>query len=275
MPREKSELSKLLLLAIDRYERGGDDYDSLCVEIERREEPSDDDAPRRMNAVREATDRQLKSRIFEGSMETDSKFAESLTSDMGIKQALNLEKIGQAHDKIRIHEVRGTDLESAEDQRQEQLSPAQSADLGLYFAKDFVSNLDQMVSRAEALDRVEYSEILSATQKSLLREAHRCYLHRFDAATVVMCGAVLEQTLKDVLKLDWKFDQLLQEAEERNLLKPEEYGMADDVRELRNEAVHDLTTFLKRPERQRATILSNTRAVVGILLSGNSDRRES
>jgi len=273
MPKEKSELSKLLLHVIDMYERGGDDYDALCIAVEQQDQPSDDDAQRRLSE-REAIDLKLKS-IFDSSRSTDAEFAELVINNPNVSRGLSLEEIRGALDQIRIHEVRGADLERVEVQSQEQLSSAQPTDLGLFFAKDFVSNLDQYVSRSEEFDQVEYSENLSPNQKLLFRQAHRCYLFGFEAATVIMCGAILEQTLKDVLRLDLNLRELLKEAEVCGLLAPEEWGMGDDVRELRNEALHNLSKFLKRPEHQRATILSNTRAVVGILLSGNSETGEA
>lgn len=152
---------------------------------------------------------------------------------------------------------------------------AEMPDFHVYFAWDFASRIDTMVARISNLEEIKYRDVVSATTRKLLQQAHICYINGFEAATVIMCGAILEQTLKDVLQLEGKLEQLLGAAEGCGLLTPEQWGMGDDVRELRNYAIHDLPKFLKQPEHRKATILSNTRAVVGILLSGNSDSMES
>jgi hypothetical protein len=149
-------------------------------------------------------------------------------------------------------------------------------DFHAYFAWDFAAKVDEMVARLQGLEELEYSEILSETARRLMQQAHLCYLQGYDAATAIMCGAVLEQTLKEALHREsGELNDLLRDAEDASLLTPRQWGMGDDVRKLRNNAIHNLPKFLKRPEHERATVLSNTRSVVRALLLKGDDHKES
>ena len=148
-------------------------------------------------------------------------------------------------------------------------------DFGVYFTREFLVRLDDLVSRVEGLEELEYGDIVSDNLRSLFQEAHRCYLYGFDVSAAIMCGAILEQALKETLKLGGGMEMLLETAEGDELLSPVERGMGDDVRVLRNEAVHDYEKFMRRRQEPRATLLSNTRRVVKTLLSAKSSLKNN
>jgi len=172
---------------------------------------------------------------------------------------------GEEFRKWYFQDIRDRD----EQERQAKRSAPRKPDFATYFAWDFVFRLNSLVSRTQSLSDLEYRDIISANLRRLFQEAHRCYLGGFDVSVAVICGAILEQALKETLNLDWKLDQMLKEAEERGVLTPEEWGMGDTVREARNYAVHDLPKFT-RPEIDKSALLSNTRNVVKKLLAAKS-----
>ncbi|MGC2635814.1 MAG: DUF4145 domain-containing protein [Acidobacteriaceae bacterium] len=189
-------------------------------------------------------------------------------------------------DLDRVAELLGSDLrgeefekwyfqhirEVLEQERQVKRLAARQPDFAAYFAWDFALRLNSLVSRTQSLADLEYKDIISGNLRILFQEAHRCYLDGFEFSVAVICGAILEQALKQTLNVDWNLDLMLKEAEDRGMLTPEEWGMADTVREARNCAVHDLSKFL-RPEIRKATLLSNTRNVVKKLLAARSQTR--
>ncbi|HMD20339.1 MAG TPA: DUF4145 domain-containing protein [Alloacidobacterium sp.] len=153
--------------------------------------------------------------------------------------------------------------------RKSQADTARKPDFNVLFTLRFASQLDTMVEKLNGLDDLTCSEILSNPVRKLLQEAHDCFLHGLEAASAITCGAALEETLKEVLPHcdeRWDLGQLLQDAKESSLLSDDEWGMGDDVREFRNLAAHNPKEFSRRSQVQKISLLSNTRAVVEILL---------
>lgn len=158
--------------------------------------------------------------------------------------------------------------------RKSGVDKAKKPDFHAIFAWEFTLKLDSMVDKFNGLDDLTCSEILSDSVQRLLQEAHYCFLHGLEAAAAITCGAALEETLKEILphrNERWDLGQLLQEAKDIFLLGDEEWGMGDDVREFRNLAAHDPKEFSRRSQIQKISILSNTRAVVEILLRKNQE----
>lgn len=172
---------------------------------------------------------------------------------------------GEAFENWYIQDIRERDELERERKRSEPRDP----DLAAYFAWDFAMKMPQVVSRMQLLEDFEYRDIVSEHLRVLFQEAHRCYLGGLDLSVAVVCGAILEQALRETLKVDWKLDLMLKESEDRGILSPEEWGMGDTIREARNYAVHDLPRFMRR-EIDKAAILVSTRTVVKRLLTAKS-----
>lgn len=135
-------------------------------------------------------------------------------------------------------------------------------DFEVFLARDFASLLGQTASRLENLEEIEFPEILSPHLKTLLQEAHRCYLYGFELACSALCGAILEETLRTVLMTSAKLEEASWDALKKGLITDEQYRMADEVRELRNEALHEPRKFAARSNLMRASVISNTRTVL-------------
>jgi hypothetical protein len=158
-----------------------------------------------------------------------------------------------------------------------QVEEAMKPDYHAIFTWQFALKLDLMIDKFNCLEELTCNEILSASVRGLLQESHYCFLHDLEKAAAITCGAALEEALKEVIPHRdgrWNLDQLLQDARDRSLLTDEEWGMADDVREFRNLAAHDPSEFTHRSRIQKISLLSNTRAVIEILLRKHQESSE-
>lgn len=132
---------------------------------------------------------------------------------------------------------------------------------------DFATRVDAIVERFSHLENLGLSG-LPANRRELLKESHRCYLYGLEAATAITCGAVLEDSLREIIPNSdgLKFDQLLETARKSQVFSWEEWGSGDDIREFRNLAVHDPEEFYRRLQAQKSDLLGNTRKLIEILL---------
>jgi hypothetical protein len=170
---------------------------------------------------------------------------------------------GEEFEKWYIQELRAQEKEDRLQKESEQRDP----DFATGFAWEFALNLPKIVSRVQSLGVLDYGDIVSDNLRALFIEAHGCYLGGREISVAIICGAILEQALKETLKEDWKLELMLTEAEERGILTSEEWGTGDTIREIRNEAVHDLPKFMRRSEADKREMLGNTRQLVRKLLA--------
>jgi hypothetical protein len=101
--------------------------------------------------------------------------------------------------------------------------------------------------------------------KKYWEEAHRCYLYGFPVACAVLCRAMLESALVQLIDPDGRIDQdlaekakkggkpkesyigrLVDEAVEKNILTDDRRQCAIEVRDAGNEAIHDYEKFTER-----------------------------
>jgi len=165
-----------------------------------------------------------------------------------------------------------------------------------HFAREFVGKLPKIVKRASALDEIDDEEIDKGLVPDQVRkyweEAHRCYLYGFPIACAVLCRAILESALVEVIDPDGQIDSLLrEEAKEPGKLKPSYIGwlveeaakkhiLTDDrpkcaieVRDAGNDVIHKYGEFEKRlrdPLRGIACIVDSTRKILIDLYSGGN-----
>jgi hypothetical protein len=263
MARELSYLSKLLLITLEKYERGQEDLDILvsALETEISEIAPPEESAERVGSVRQATDKELRSKIFDSAQNTDRLFSDASTRIDSIARRLSAGEIRDALDRAKTARApAGPDLRTdvAEHPHEKPTPP----DVALFFAKEFALNLDHIASGVEGFDRLNCDEIEEPHFRRLLLEAHRCYLYGFDYACAIWCGAILEEALRTVLRSDAKLDESSWDALQNHLLTEEQYRMADEVRELRNDAAHNPVRFVQRSKVIHASMLANTRAVL-------------
>lgn len=159
-------------------------------------------------------------------------------------------------------------------------------ELDAAFAAEVLGRLPKMVDLAARLDEVDLPNVPQST-RAYFYEAHRCYLNGFQIACAVLCRAILESALKEVVDADRKIDKQVQNTqrkmgnreENRRLsyykalvkaakLPDDRPQCAMDVRKAGNAAIHNLTRFNMRWGGRLDEILLNTRKVLLDLFAG-------
>ena len=166
--------------------------------------------------------------------------------------------------------------------------PTTTNDIEQHFANELVKKLPKIVERATSLDEIGDEEIDKGLVPSHVKmywgEAHRCYLYGFHVACAVLCRAILESVLVDIIDPDGRIDHLLREeakgpgkskqsyiarlideAVNTHILTDDRPRCAIEVRDAGNEAIHDYEKFearLRDPLRGIAYIVDSTRKVL-------------
>lgn len=155
-----------------------------------------------------------------------------------------------------------------------------------YFAKEVLSKLPRIVNRVSALPDLDIQGIPNERVRKYFEEAHRCYLYGFPFACVVLCRAIIESAIKEVLNLytaqeknpisvegksvrDPELKELIPLAHQRGVLSENGTVCADDVRKSGNAATHPDSypqRFKQLFKRERVDeVLANTRKVLSEL----------
>lgn len=142
-------------------------------------------------------------------------------------------------------------------------------ELDAFYAQEVLAKLPKIVSRAAVLEAVELPGVPDRAGR-YFKEAHRCFLYDFRIACAVLCRAVVESALKEVVdprgeinrelaKGDSYFDELVKAAKTLGDDRP----CATDVKKAGNYAIHDVKRFENEYGGERLDeVLHNTRKVL-------------
>lgn len=173
--------------------------------------------------------------------------------------------------------------------------PTSRTDIEMHFANEFVNALPKVVKRAESLEEIDDQQIGKGLVPDSVRkyfgEAHRCYLYGSPVACAVLCRAILESALVEVVDPKGRIEELLEkearnsgkpkqsyiqrlveEAQKKNILADDRPRCAIQVRDAGNDAIHDYKTFEERLRELGgiAYIVDSTRKVLIDLYSCGS-----
>jgi hypothetical protein len=142
-------------------------------------------------------------------------------------------------------------------------------------AEEILNKLPRAVDRAATLDGLNLGRIPIRDKglKRYFEEAHRCYLYGFDTACAVLCRAIIETALENVIdpmhviknskkSEDSYIEALAIEAGRGGILTDDRCQCVSDIRDAGNKAVHDHPTFERRWLPRLAEIVDNTRKVL-------------
>lgn len=154
-----------------------------------------------------------------------------------------------------------------------------------YFAREVLKKLPRIVNRisAPALADLDIQGIPNERVRGYFEEAHRCYLYSFPFACVVLCRAIVESAINEVLNLYTaqgrnpismegktvrgpELKDLIRTAQQLGVLNENGAVCADDVRRSGNAAVHP-DSYPQRfkqlfKSEQVDEVLANTREVL-------------
>lgn len=141
------------------------------------------------------------------------------------------------------------------------------------FAEEVLGKLPKIVNRAALLDEINLDRVPDKSIRSYFDDAHRCYLYGFHVACAVLCRAIIESALAQIIdpKLaikrnlnaqDSYIGKLVQEAKKRKILADDRPDWAIRIRDAGNDAIHNLSSFKKGWVGKLDEIVLNTRKVL-------------
>jgi hypothetical protein len=188
-------------------------------------------------------------------------------SDLGIDLDRVAEAIG-TNQRGKEFETRYFQIlrDQAAKERQRKIEEPRNPDLAVYFAWDFVNRLDMVVRRAQGFERVDY--VLSGHLHELFQEAHRCYLFGYGTACLVLCGAILEECIRQRTgKTSRGLGDAIELATTDGILTAPYLEKARNVMRIRNTAAHGSPLKHRNIDTEVQAALINTRTVVNALFT--------
>lgn len=149
--------------------------------------------------------------------------------------------------------------------------------LDMRYSRELVQMLPNVVTKASSLQDLELSSIPNRSVQRYFQEAHYCYLFGLNRACAVMCRAILESSLKEVLGAQNNWHELIDLAEQprhdgRPLLDGERIEAAKKVYRAGNLAVHDEEQFdVRYPDIAVENLLLAMRKILEDVYSASVD----
>jgi hypothetical protein len=131
--------------------------------------------------------------------------------------------------------------------------PASGADTGLNalesrYARELIDLLPNIVAKASSLKEMTITRIPKQSVQRYFREAHYCYFYGLNRACAVLCRAILETSLKEILGPRNTWSELIelaatQQSDGAPLLDRERIEAAERIYRAGNSAVHQEHIF--------------------------------
>jgi hypothetical protein len=165
-------------------------------------------------------------------------------------------------------------VESNADQNRGVPDPVGEADsIEAALAEEMLVKLPNAVERASTLDGLNLGNIPIQHLKRYFEEAHRCYLYGFNIACAVLCRAIIETALQNVVDPNGLIKSTLKpqdsylatlafEAGRGGILTDDRPQCVLDVRDAGNEAIHPSPSFERKWLPRLGEIVDNTRKIL-------------
>jgi len=158
--------------------------------------------------------------------------------------------------------------------------------LDVYYTREVIGKIDSIVRRASALQRIDLKGISDRSLLNYFEEAHSCFLYGFRIAAAVLCRAILETALKQLIDPKGAIERKMEEEGSRgdsyfrklvtaagSRLRDDHPKRALNVRDAGGYAIHNLSRFNQRyPADKASQILDDTRMVLLDLYSESKDQ---
>lgn len=197
-----------------------------------------------------------------GGSKDDADFKEQLVE---LLRKLTPESREHFFELIRSAEKGRTSATTPKDESQSDLES-----LDIHYAGEMVAKLEHIVSRAARLKSLGLRKVPNARVQAYWEEAHNCYLYGHNVACAVLCRAILDSALEEVIDPTGTSaaDDMIDQAAEQERLRDGWAALARGVRSAGHLAIHDLTKFKRKyPADKVESILLNARAVLEKLYS--------
>lgn len=174
-----------------------------------------------------------------------------------------------AYEEVR----KGALRENSDDRREVGGDVSEAGSLDCYYASEVLQKLETVVSRAVRLDRISVEALPNSEVQRYFQEAHDCHLYGFDIASTVLCRAILESSLEQLIppqdRTGMSLVGAVDLALQRGYLTEERASWARQVATAGNRAIHDYQRFQRtygKPDEVQGLLLK-TRAVIADLYS--------
>lgn len=138
------------------------------------------------------------------------------------------------------------------------------------YLAETLGKLEKVIGRACRLQKLDLSRIPRRDVQTYFDEAHRCYLYGFNVACAVMCRAILESALKEIVDPNEELRPNKGEKGSHMENMINKSGLPDplpewaiEIRDAGNWAIHNLEAFENNcPPQKLESILCEARKVV-------------
>jgi hypothetical protein len=132
-------------------------------------------------------------------------------------------------------------------------------------ARLLVSHILAAVDAIQKLDNADFSLMVPAQFRRPFMETHMNVSLGNYATAIILCGAVIERSLQDLIPSAEFGAKLIKEAEAEGILKDVRPGWAFDISRLRNEVIHGKRSFDSiTPDEAWGTVVKTRKLVHGM-----------
>ena len=161
--------------------------------------------------------------------------------------------------------------------RTSQLAELRKVEISVVMAGWFASHLDTAACAVEQLDRTEFDQLIPVSLARPFKELHvNAVMGNFGTA-IILCGALLERALQDLLPSDrGGLGTLIEEGKKSGLLRDHYIRQAYSIAERRNELVHNKgeLDFDTIPPDTMWSLIDSTRSLIRDLYGSRLDQEQ-
>jgi hypothetical protein len=180
--------------------------------------------------------------------------AQDLMADLRNIRMLELEKAESEGLPVELYRVNAA--------KRELSSQVMSTEVLRFFA----DQTDSIVAAFRQLDNKNFDEFVPDGLRNLIKECHLNFALGHKATTCILCGAILERSLKDKLDSGDSFGKLLAKAGEQGVLaNKKDLAAASIIYKARTDAIHGNPDFEDMKSEKVLLIIQVTRELVAKL----------
>lgn len=129
----------------------------------------------------------------------------------------------------------------------------------------FADRIDQISDAIEKLDGTEFDRVIPEPLHVPFRELHINFVLGNYGTTLILCGALLERALQDLLQSGSLLNDLIRDAKKAGIVAGHNNRFADHIRDERNAAAHGKVRFSDIPSKRAWETIIFTRTIVSAL----------
>ena len=126
----------------------------------------------------------------------------------------------------------------------------------------FAARIDEVTDAIEKLDDTDFTKLIPDRLRQPFRECHINFVLGNLGTSSILCGAIVERALQDLLPSDELLQKLIVEAKKSGLLNGHNRLLADFIHQWRNDVVHGRRDFSSITSDDAWELVTKTRTLV-------------